>query len=57
MFGGYSVKEVLLWVGGMAVAAVITILAVIWATDTLDPRDPADPLTKAGGLEADTPGK
>jgi hypothetical protein len=56
MFGGYSVKEVLLWIGGMAVAAVITVLFVVWAADTLDPRDPIDPPTKEGGL-AEAPGK
>lgn len=53
---GFSTKEVLLWLGGMLVAAAITILGAIWVVDALvDPRDTNDPLAKAGGLKAGSP--
>jgi hypothetical protein len=50
--GPYSIREILLWIGGMVVAATIIILAVIYVTDNfLIPRDPTDPLTIRGGLK------
>ena len=52
--GPYSIREMLLWIGGMVVAATIIILAVIYVTDNfLIPHDPTDPLTIRGGLKPD----
>jgi uncharacterized membrane protein YqiK len=54
MFGDYSAKEILLWIGSMLVAAAIVILGAIWAVDALvAPRDLNDPLERQGGLKAD----
>jgi hypothetical protein len=54
MLGEYSIKELLIWIGGMLVAAAILILGVIYAVDSLiAPPNLEDPLTKQGGLKAD----
>jgi hypothetical protein len=54
MLGDYSIKEILVWIGGMLVAAALIILGVIYAVDTLiAPPNPADPLSKQRGLNAD----
>ena len=54
MFGDYSIKEILAWIGGMLLAAALVILGVIFAVDRLvDPPNLYDPLTKQGGLNAD----
>jgi hypothetical protein len=54
MFGDYSIKEILAWIGGMLLAAALVILGVIFAVDRLvDPPNLDDPLTKQGGLNAD----
>jgi hypothetical protein len=33
MFEGFTVKELLRWIGGILVAAAIVIFGAIWATD------------------------
>ena len=54
MFWGYSIKEILTWLGGMLLAAALVILGVIFAVDRLvDPPNLEDPLTRQGGLKAD----
>lgn len=54
MFWGSSIKEMLAWIGGMLLAAALVILGVIFAVDRLvDPPNRDDPLTRAGGLNAD----
>ena len=53
MFGG-STKETLLWIGGMLVAAALTIFGVLFAVDNLlAVHDPTDPLERQGGLKKD----
>jgi hypothetical protein len=49
----YSIREILLWIGGMLVAvAITTILGVIDVLDNyLAVHDPSDPLTAQGGLK------
>jgi hypothetical protein len=51
MFGGYSAREILLWIGGTLVVAVFVMFGVILVVDTyLDFRDPSDMLQRQGGL-------
>ena len=43
MFGDYSAKEILMWIGGTLVAAMIVVFGVILVVDTyLAFRDPSD---------------
>jgi hypothetical protein len=45
MSGGYSAKELLMWIGGTLVAVMIVIFGVIMVVDTyLAFRDPSDPI-------------
>lgn len=51
MFGDYSAKEIMSWVGGMLIAVAIVIFGVIMVVDTyLAFRDPSDPQERQGGL-------
>jgi hypothetical protein len=54
--GDYSIKEILAWIGGMVLAAVIVIFGVMYAVQFIAPPNPDDPLTRAGGLKADQAG-
>jgi hypothetical protein len=48
MFGEYSAREILMWIGGTLVAVMIVIFGVILVVDTyLAFRDPSDPLGAA----------
>jgi hypothetical protein len=51
MFGDYSAKEILMWIGGMVVAAMIVIFGVIMVVDMyLAFQDPSDPMEQRRGL-------
>ena len=51
MFGDYSAREILMWIGGVLVAVVIVIFGVIMVVDTyLAFRDPSDPLEQQRAL-------
>jgi hypothetical protein len=51
MSGGYSAKEILMWIGGTLVAAMIVIFCVIMVVDMyLSFRDPNDPLERHRAL-------
>jgi len=51
MSGGYPAKEILMWIGGTLVAAMIVIFGVILVVDTyLAFRDPSDPLEQQRSL-------
>ena len=51
MFGDYSAKEILMWIGGTLVAVMIVIFGVILVVDTyLAFRDPSDPPEQQRGL-------
>lgn len=51
MFGEYSIKEILLWIGGTLVAAMIVMFGVIMVVDTyLAFQDPSDLMERQGGL-------
>jgi hypothetical protein len=51
MPGGYSAKEILMWIGGTLVVAMIVIFGVILVVDMyLDFRDPNDPIEQERSL-------
>ena len=51
MSGGYSAKEILMWIGGTLVAAMIVVFCVIMVVDMYLPfRDPSDPLERHRAL-------
>jgi hypothetical protein len=51
MFGEYSAREILMWIGGTLVAVMIVIFGVILVVDTyLAFRDPSDPLEQQRSL-------
>jgi hypothetical protein len=53
MPGGYSAKEILMWIGGTLVVAMIVIFGVILVVDMyLDFRDPSDPIEQSQEQEA-----
>jgi hypothetical protein len=52
MFGEFSTKELLLWIAGLLVTAVIVIVGAIYVVNNiLAPHDASDPLTNQGGLD------
>jgi hypothetical protein len=53
MFRDYSFKELLAWIGGTLVAAVIVIFIFIMirVVDYIAPHDANDPLVKQGGIK------
>ncbi len=51
MSGGYSAKEILTWIGGTLIVAVIVIFGVIMVVDMyLAFQDPNDPLEQRRGV-------
>jgi hypothetical protein len=54
MFGTYPAREILMWIGGMLVAAAIAIFGVICLVDAyLAVHDPADALSIQRDLNQD----
>jgi hypothetical protein len=52
MLGEYSTKTLLIWLGGMLVAAAIAILISFYVVDHfLAAHNQQDPVTKQGGLK------
>jgi len=52
MFTG-SIRELLMWIGGMLVAAVVTVLGLFYWIDNVAMHDTDDPFERQGGLSPD----
>lgn len=58
MFGTYPAREILMWIGGMLIAAAIAIFGVIYAVDAyLALHEPADTFEIKGDLKSGQDGR
>jgi hypothetical protein len=58
MFGTYPAREILMWIGGMLMAAAIAIFGVIFLVDAyLAVHDPADALVIQRDLKSGPDGE